>query len=91
MPFPWTVVSDAGDRWNLESITVPTSIRLIDGFSALPGSAGVLRVWTGWAIAGMSAVLRWVFGRDMGDLPKMKRSGMTPKRLVGTCGRAADF
>src|ERR1019366_3527487 len=30
-----------------------------------------------WAIAGMSAVVRWVFGRDTADLPIMKRSGMT--------------
>ena len=26
----------------------------------------------------MSAVVRWVFGRDTGDLPIMKRSEMTP-------------
>jgi hypothetical protein len=31
-------------------------------------------------IAGMSAVARWVFGRDRGDLPIMERSEMTPKR-----------
>jgi len=32
-------------------------------------------------IAGMSAVARWVFGRDRGDLPIMERSEMTPKPL----------
>ena len=36
----------------------------------------------------MSAVVRWVFGRDTGDLPIMKRSEMTPKPVVGARGRA---
>ena len=30
------------------------------------------------AVAGMSAVVRWVYGRNTGDLPIMKRSEMTP-------------
>ena len=31
----------------------------------------------------MSAVVRWVFGRDTGDLPIMKRSEMTLKPWSG--------
>jgi len=45
--------------------------------------------WPWLPIAGMSAVARWVFGRDRGDLPVMKRSEMmypqTPPLIFSRC------